>query len=182
MPMQFSNNVTINRPVKRRTFDDDDINELENQQNFFPIKVETMKRVNNLNQTFDPTSTSSSSSSSNENKLPSLTYASPDYRPLPRKDALWLQPVPLSQPLHLLNNNNNNNNNNDHNNNTTITFMEDDLTDEDDSVPTPCYQPHQLTSSNSTTTAFTSSNTSSVSNNLHHKMNTSVDWVMSEQC
>ncbi|KAI9300886.1 hypothetical protein BJ944DRAFT_291362 [Cunninghamella echinulata] len=161
MPMQFSNNVTINRPVKRRTFDDDDIEELENQQNFFPIKVETVKRVNNLNQTFDPTSTSSS----NENKLPSLTYASPDYRPLPRKDALWLQPVPLSQPLHLLNNDHNDNNN------ATTTFMEDDLTDEDDSVPTPCYQPHQLTSSSTTT-----------SNNLHHKMDTSVDWVMSEQC
>ncbi|KAI9012666.1 hypothetical protein CLU79DRAFT_769568 [Phycomyces nitens] len=25
--------------------------------------------------------------------LPSITYAGPDYRPPPRKDALWLQPI-----------------------------------------------------------------------------------------
>ncbi|KAI9320567.1 hypothetical protein BX666DRAFT_2024209 [Dichotomocladium elegans] len=41
--------------------------------------------------------------------LPSITYASPDYRPPPRSDALWLQPVHPSP----------------------VTMMDEDLTDEE---------------------------------------------------
>ncbi|CAO3646724.1 unnamed protein product [Cunninghamella blakesleeana] len=161
MPMQFSNNITINQSVKRRMFDDDDDDDFN--QNTFHINEETIKKVNNLNQTFDPTNTSKNHPQHHEPKLPSLTYASPDYRPLPRKDALWLQPVPQTIPLNL----NDNNNQNDH-------IMEDDLTDEDDSVPTPCYQPNnQIAPSTSATTT----NSSTI-----NKMNPSVDWMMSEQC
>ncbi|KAI8384428.1 uncharacterized protein BYT42DRAFT_562521 [Radiomyces spectabilis] len=54
-----------------------------------------------------------------DSNLPSITYASPDYRPPPRTDALWLQPVPTATPA-----------------------MEEDSTDEDDtqSLMTPSYQ------------------------------------------
>lgn len=34
--------------------------------------------------------------------LPSITYASPDYRPPPRSDALWLQPVQPAPPSNMM--------------------------------------------------------------------------------
>lgn len=52
-----------------------------------------------------------------EKELPAITYASPDYRPLPRTDALWLQPVNATSPM-----------------------TEDDSNDEDESLLTPMYQ------------------------------------------
>ncbi|KAF7722431.1 hypothetical protein EC973_003133 [Apophysomyces ossiformis] len=67
----------------------------------------TLKRLNDVDKLFDP----SASQSSPQNELPPITYASPDYRPPPRQDALWLQPIHAP---------------------TAPTVMEEDSTDEDD--------------------------------------------------
>lgn len=57
-----------------------------------------------------------------QQQLPSITYASPDYRPVVQPNALWLQPPPPTtvQPLPAM-------------------MMDETMTDEDDSttVPTP---------------------------------------------
>lgn len=60
-----------------------------------------------------------------ESQLPSITYASPDYRPPPRLDALWLQPPPPPPTM----------------------MMDEDLTDEDDShsLLTPSTSSHEHT-------------------------------------
>jgi hypothetical protein len=77
-------------------------------------KGTTTKRLNDLSQQFNP----NNAPPKPEITLPSLTFASPDYRPPPRPDALWLQPVPSS---------------------TSTPMMEDDSTDEDDVLPNPSY-------------------------------------------
>ncbi|CAO3599760.1 unnamed protein product [Absidia cylindrospora] len=117
------------------------------------------KRLNDLSQEFNPNNAPPKA----DNTLPSLTYASPDYRPPPRADALWLQPVPPtpaaapqpslqsailpSTPL---------------DNTVAQPMMEDDSTDEDDILP--CF--------NATTTASSATT----------KQNTGFDWVMTDQC
>ncbi|KAI8890767.1 hypothetical protein K501DRAFT_142609, partial [Backusella circina FSU 941] len=53
-----------------------------------------------------------------EKTLPSITYASPDYRPPTQENALWLQPINTYSPM-----------------------SEDDSNDEDDAmILTPIYQ------------------------------------------
>lgn len=42
------------------------------------------------------------SASQQQAPLPSITYASPDYRPPPRSDALWLQPVQPAPPSNMM--------------------------------------------------------------------------------
>ncbi|KAG0171024.1 hypothetical protein DFQ30_001644 [Apophysomyces sp. BC1015] len=82
----------------------------------------TVKRLNDVHKLFNPSATELAPQSD----LPSITYASPDYRPPPREDALWLQPInPVSAP----------------------TMMEEDSTDEDEAqvLLTPsCSQGNQF--------------------------------------
>ncbi|ORY97597.1 hypothetical protein BCR43DRAFT_523739 [Syncephalastrum racemosum] len=92
--------TSLKHACKRRMDDEDDI--------------ETKRFVDDERKQTDLSSVAPAQSS-----LPSITYASPDYRPPPRADALWLQPQHTSTP--------------------SMT-MDEDLTDEDDmaqSLPTP---------------------------------------------
>jgi hypothetical protein len=67
---------------------------------------------------FDQQTIRSPSQPAPENPLPSLTYASPDYRPPTQDNALWLQPINTNSPM-----------------------SEDDSNDEDDPmILTPLYQ------------------------------------------
>lgn len=91
----------------------------------YSLKGTTTKRLNDLSQQFNP----NNAPPKPEITLPSLTFASPDYRPPPRPDALWLQPVPS----------------------TTTPMMEDDSTDEDDVLPNPSYN-NTLSEKQQTTT------------------------------
>ncbi|KAI7883415.1 hypothetical protein K492DRAFT_205386 [Lichtheimia hyalospora FSU 10163] len=63
--------------------------------------------------------------------LPSITYASPDYRPPPRSDALWLQPV---QPA------------------PSTMMMDEEHTHQEALFPLPSTQQHQPNYTSSTAT------------------------------
>ncbi|ORZ26138.1 hypothetical protein BCR42DRAFT_401656 [Absidia repens] len=151
MPHQYVNHV-INQSTKRRMHEDDEEND---QVMPFTKQDQGTKRLNDLSQEFNPNNEPPKADS----PLPSLTYASPDYRPPPRADALWLQPVPPppqsslqsavmpSTPL---------------DNTVAQPMMEEDSTDEDDILP--CFNASTTASSEAT------------------KQSTGFDWVMAEQC
>ncbi|KAI8330310.1 hypothetical protein BC941DRAFT_440781 [Chlamydoabsidia padenii] len=120
MPLPYPTNRVINQPTKRRMHDDDD------DDCNGSIKDQSTKRLNALSQQFSP----NNEPLKPEVALPSLTFASPDYRPPPRSDALWLQPVP----------------------NSSMAIMEDDSTDEDDVLPNPCYNNNSNDTNNNTLT------------------------------
>ncbi|KAI8137490.1 hypothetical protein BJV82DRAFT_674710 [Fennellomyces sp. T-0311] len=102
MAFQFGNHDAwkLNNASKRRMDDDDDAEE------------ECIKRQQHQQQQ----KLQADLIAEEQSELPSITYASPDYRPPPRPDALWLQPIPpTSTPAPM-----------------STTMMDEDLTDEDD--------------------------------------------------
>ncbi|ORX52692.1 hypothetical protein DM01DRAFT_1336476 [Hesseltinella vesiculosa] len=102
MPHQIN---VANASVKRRVMHDDSENSFS-PQSLWPANP--VKRLHQKEQQPEP-------EPAPKVTVPSLTFASPDYRPPPRPDALWLQPVP--QP--------------------TTFMMEEDSTDDDDALRTP---------------------------------------------
>ncbi|KAI8085016.1 uncharacterized protein BX664DRAFT_338342 [Halteromyces radiatus] len=150
MSFQTFNHV-INQPTKRRMCDDE-----QDDDNVSMMKDQGPKRLNDLTQEFNPNNEPPKPNFT----LPSLTYASPDYRPPPRTDALWLQPVPQPTSQHTTTVNNSL---------SSGQPMDDDSTDEDDTLPTPGYQPHSI------------SKPTQQSSTTNIKSNTGFDWIMTDQ-
>ncbi|CDH48650.1 predicted protein [Lichtheimia corymbifera JMRC:FSU:9682] len=88
--------------------------------------------------------------------LPSITYASPDYRPPPRSDALWLQPAPSS----------------------TLMMMDEELTDEEALLtPLPSMQQQQQQQPKYTSTAPTVNLMDHHQHQHHHHQHSSFSQV-----
>ncbi|KAI7852160.1 hypothetical protein BDC45DRAFT_197825 [Circinella umbellata] len=117
----INENLVLNNACKRGRMDEDE-DEDDYGTNFITKSTTSMEEgIKRLQNEQQHQKMQNDLTAQDQPNLPSITYASADYRPPPRPDALWLQAPPSTVPA------------------TTNNTMDEDLTDEDDvqSILTP---------------------------------------------